>query len=293
MGFSIGKALGSVAKVVAAPFTAGASLSGGSLSDIAQGTLFNTASGLPGGDLFGGIVKGAIGLGQDYLQSQVNMNNQKELAAYAAGKQNELNEAAYQRNLQQWNLENAYNSPAAQMQRFAEAGLNPNLIYGQNNYAANSPELKPATYNPGEYQPVDHSAQRQALKIALLEHAQRIENQAIQNDLARQELALRIKASEREDEKLNLLKSHAVALTNSTDGESIDNTLKQLRKQKLEQDLEDNYKTYPFKVLSDGVKLVGGVWNAAKEQHRKYTYHTTGTYKQGKSTFRTYGRRAQ
>lgn len=240
MGFSLKKALGSAAKVVAAPFTAGASLSGGSLSDIAKGTLSNTLSGLPGGDsLFGGIVQGAIGLGQDYLQSQVNMNNQKELAAYAAGKQNELNEAAYQRNLQQWNLENAYNSPAAQMQRFAEAGLNPNLIYGQNNYAANSPELKPATYNPGEYQPVDHSAQRQALKIALLEHAQRIENQAIQNDLARQELALRIKASEREDKKLDLLRSRFVSLTGSSDTDDLNETLKRLRIQKLEKELED------------------------------------------------------
>jgi hypothetical protein len=127
----------------------------------------------------------------------------------------------------------------------------------------------------------------------MLEHAQRLENQAIQNDLARQELALRIKASEREDEKLNLLKSRAVNLTNSTDGESIDDTLKRLRKEKLEHDLEDDYKTYPFKALSDGIKLVGGVWNAVKEQHRKYGWHTTGIYKQGKSTFRTYGRRAQ
>lgn len=36
-------------------------------------------------------------------------------------------------NLDQWNRENAYNSPAAQMQRFVQAGLNPDLIYGQSN----------------------------------------------------------------------------------------------------------------------------------------------------------------
>lgn len=30
-----------------------------------------------------------------------------------------------------WQLQNQYNSPAAQMQRFRDAGLNPNLIYGQ------------------------------------------------------------------------------------------------------------------------------------------------------------------
>lgn len=36
-------------------------------------------------------------------------------------------------NLQLWNLANEYNSPAAQMGRYQVAGLNPNLIYGQQN----------------------------------------------------------------------------------------------------------------------------------------------------------------
>lgn len=34
-------------------------------------------------------------------------------------------------NLEQWNRNNAYNSPAAQMQRFKAAGLNPDLMYQQ------------------------------------------------------------------------------------------------------------------------------------------------------------------
>lgn len=33
-------------------------------------------------------------------------------------------------NLKSWNLENEYNSPSAQMQRYKDAGLNPLLIYG-------------------------------------------------------------------------------------------------------------------------------------------------------------------
>lgn len=36
---------------------------------------------------------------------------------------------AYDRQIEQWNRQNAYDSPSAQMQRFIEAGLNPNLIY--------------------------------------------------------------------------------------------------------------------------------------------------------------------
>lgn len=44
-------------------------------------------------------------------------------------------------NLEQWNRENAYNNPAAQMARMKAAGLNPDLAYGQQNLAAASPEM--------------------------------------------------------------------------------------------------------------------------------------------------------
>lgn len=37
---------------------------------------------------------------------------------------------AYNRSIEQWNRENAYNSPTAQMERLRQAGLNPNLVYG-------------------------------------------------------------------------------------------------------------------------------------------------------------------
>lgn len=52
-----------------------------------------------------------------------------------AKKQREYNseqsELAYQRDVDFWNMQNAYNSPKEQMARFQEAGLNPHLIYGQ------------------------------------------------------------------------------------------------------------------------------------------------------------------
>lgn len=47
------------------------------------------------------------------------------------GRQKKLMDKQYQQALDQWNRQNEYNSPAAQMQRFIEAGLNPDLIYGQ------------------------------------------------------------------------------------------------------------------------------------------------------------------
>lgn len=48
---------------------------------------------------------------------------------------------SYDKNLEQWNRENAYNSPAAQMERYKRAGLNPNLIYSQQNTAGSSPQF--------------------------------------------------------------------------------------------------------------------------------------------------------
>lgn len=47
--------------------------------------------------------------------------------------QKEQAELAYQRQVEFWHMQNAYNSPEAQMRRFGAAGLNPHLIYGQGN----------------------------------------------------------------------------------------------------------------------------------------------------------------
>lgn len=59
--------------------------------------------------------------------------------------QAQMDLAKYQadRDLDLWNLNNAYNTPSAQMQRFEEAGLNPNLIYG-NGQASSGNSSSPA-----------------------------------------------------------------------------------------------------------------------------------------------------
>lgn len=44
--------------------------------------------------------------------------------------QREMFDKQGQRELQYWNMQNQYNSPQAQMKRLQEAGLNPNLVYG-------------------------------------------------------------------------------------------------------------------------------------------------------------------
>ena len=42
----------------------------------------------------------------------------------------QLTNLAYQKDLEQWNRQNEYNSPSQQMARLSSAGLNPNLVYG-------------------------------------------------------------------------------------------------------------------------------------------------------------------
>lgn len=42
----------------------------------------------------------------------------------------EMYDLQNQRDIEFWNMQNAYNDPAAQMQRLKDAGLNPNLVYG-------------------------------------------------------------------------------------------------------------------------------------------------------------------
>jgi hypothetical protein len=50
--------------------------------------------------------------------------------------------------LADWNMANQYNSPAAMMERFKTAGLNPNLIYGQTNSAPPVRSSSPPSWNP-------------------------------------------------------------------------------------------------------------------------------------------------
>lgn len=86
------------------------------------------------------------------LQQDYYTKNQ--LAAY--NYQMAMANHAYNKEMEQWQRENQYNSPAAQMERYKAAGLNPNLIYGQSNPSAGSPSFSyggaPSGWTPsGQY----------------------------------------------------------------------------------------------------------------------------------------------
>lgn len=81
---------------------------------------------------------------------QSNKNIDKQISAQS--KENEkirkynldLAKKQNEWNLRQWQMENAYNSPSAQIERMREAGLNPDMMYGggvSGNLSASSPSM--------------------------------------------------------------------------------------------------------------------------------------------------------
>lgn len=91
-------------------------------------------------------------------QSQVfGSYTKKDMNDYSTAAYNYLmkqQEQAY--NLELWNLQNQYNTPEAQMKRFQDAGLNPFLIYSQQNAAQAPQAASAASFRP------QNSAQKQA-----------------------------------------------------------------------------------------------------------------------------------
>lgn len=96
----------------------------------------------------------------------VSQYNQNKIADKQIAAQREENEKARAHNLmlaelqnkwnvEQWAKENEYNSPSAQMARYAAAGLNPNLIYGQSNTSA---QLSGSLSSGAPASPADMSA---------------------------------------------------------------------------------------------------------------------------------------
>lgn len=98
---------------------------------------------------------------REFAREQANLQYGRDLENWQ--RENEYNERMWwaqnnynlglwntqnQYNEQWWNKQNQYNSPAAQMERFKEAGLNPNLIYGQSNMGGS---VSTANLEPGRF----------------------------------------------------------------------------------------------------------------------------------------------
>lgn len=89
-----------------------------------------------------GLALNAIG---SFFQNRSNKHRQQE--AFAQQEKMQALQNAY--NTRMWHMSNDYNSPANQMRLFKEAGLNPNLVYGQMSDIGTSPISSGSGSSPG------------------------------------------------------------------------------------------------------------------------------------------------
>lgn len=103
------------------------------------------------------LITAGIGALASGIQSAINRKqNKRNIQAQNQGNK-ALADYQYNKNLEMWNKQNEYNSPTAQMNRFKEAGLNPNLIYsrGSAGNAEGIPQYQAPTYRYDDYPVTD------------------------------------------------------------------------------------------------------------------------------------------
>lgn len=145
---------------------------------------------MPAPLLAAGIAGGATVLGSGINAWQTGRMNKKSMQ-FAR----EMYSRQYADNLALWNMQNEYNSPAAQMQRFKDAGLNPNLIYGQQNTAGplTSPDVQKPQFDAPQYgNAISGGALATIDAMYNLEMKQaQTDNLKLQADVIKQEAALK------------------------------------------------------------------------------------------------------
>lgn len=92
------------------------------------------------------VIGSALSSGPMWLWNELTGRNQQQ-EQNAWNRQQALEQ--YQREVQMWQMQNEYNSPKSQMERYQAAGLNPNLIYSSGNASAGNASGYP-TYQPAQ-----------------------------------------------------------------------------------------------------------------------------------------------
>lgn len=125
--------------------------------------------------MIGGIISGALTGLSNIGSASLAYKGQKE-----ANKTNiQLAKDARAHDVNMWNLQNEYNTPAMQMQRLTEAGLNPNLMYGQGNTGnASSPQKAPI---PEVQNELSSLAQMSLAPVISMYQDWRVKNAQIEN----------------------------------------------------------------------------------------------------------------
>ena len=93
-----------------------------------------------------------------------------------------------------WNMQNAYNSPTAQMSRLRQAGLNPNLVYGNGvtgNSSGSAPQYEPAKIQRATMEPYRGwnlgISDAVSTFMAMRQNKAQVENMEAQNKLIKEQ----------------------------------------------------------------------------------------------------------
>lgn len=143
-----GSTAGQVYDSAVGPTTSGSPMEANTINSGFLGGLANLAKGLftggaDGSSFLGGLVNSGLGL----LGSQYTADKQLQ-------RDLQLQDQAFAKNVAMWNAQNAYNTPQAQMERYKQAGLNPNLIYGNGVSSAGNASSAPS-YEAPKYKGID------------------------------------------------------------------------------------------------------------------------------------------
>lgn len=102
------------------------------------------------GGLASGVSSLFSGVGSLFSQHQ-----NKKLLEQTHKYNMQLAKYQYDKNMEAWHMQNEYNSPSSQMSRLKQAGLNPNLVYGNGtvtgNTTSNVPEYKASELGTYQY----------------------------------------------------------------------------------------------------------------------------------------------
>lgn len=118
-----------------------------------------------GVDLVGDAANSLIGFGLNQAASSINAERNYKYWKKQTDYEQQLA-------LENWNRQNEYNSPKSQMQRYAEAGLNPNLIYGQQNTGGTIDLQGASSVNTESAQRMEHIGFMSAYQNAQMMKAQ-------------------------------------------------------------------------------------------------------------------------
>lgn len=92
-----------------------------------------------------------IGAGTNLIGGLINANQQDRQNQHSMMFSQQMYNRQYLDSIALWHMQNNYNSPQRQMQRYQEAGLNPHLIYGQGAGAGNAGSIPTPSVTPAQF----------------------------------------------------------------------------------------------------------------------------------------------